>query len=78
MRRHGLTVMFCLVVIGIFALVTAEDYAWTSLEAYVQVHTIELALVVIGIVIFYLVVGIYELIDWCQFKLDQIRRRKRR
>lgn len=78
MRKHGLTVVFCLVVIGFFALVAAEDYAWTSLEAYVQVHTIELALVVIGLAIFYLLVGIYELIDWCQYKLDQIRRRKRR
>lgn len=78
MRRHGLTVVFGLVVIGFFALVAAENYAWTSREAYVQVHTIELALVVIGFVIFYLVVGIYELIDWCQLKLDQIRRRKRR
>lgn len=77
MRGHGLTVVFCLVVIGFFALVAAEHYSWTSREAYVQVRTVELAIVILGFVIYCLVAAIYELIDWCQMKLDQIRRRKR-
>jgi hypothetical protein len=68
MRGHGLTVVFCLVIVGFITLVAAEDYAWTSREAYLQVRLAEVAVTAILVVGFYLVLGVYALIDWCHYK----------
>ncbi|RTL37751.1 MAG: hypothetical protein EKK48_24005 [Candidatus Melainabacteria bacterium] len=73
MRRHGLTVIFGLVVVAFFALVAAQYYAWTSFEAYCQVRAAELCLVVGLFAVFYVVAGLCRLIDYCRWKLHQFR-----
>ena len=65
MRGLGLTVLFCLVVLGFFGLVALERYSYTSWEAYVQVRTWEFCTVIILMAVFSVVGAVMNLYDWC-------------